>query len=80
VVGNRAASLSHPPLPPDAHDSLRKVLAYAGARVIEDACVRVPITRDMVGDDGLISDPASRDAIAVALTTLAAACAAAEAA
>jgi NAD(P)H-dependent FMN reductase len=55
----------------DAHDSLRKVLAYAGARVVEDACARVPITRDMVGDDGLVADPPARDAIAAAVARLA---------
>jgi NAD(P)H-dependent FMN reductase len=55
----------------DAHDSLHKVLRYAGARVVDDACVRVPVTRDMVGDDGLIADPAARDAIAAAVGRLA---------
>jgi chromate reductase len=59
----------------DAHDSLRKVLAYAGARIVEDACARIPITRDMVDDDGLITDPAARQAIATVVVTLAAACA-----
>jgi hypothetical protein len=56
------------------------VLAYAGARVVEDACARIPIARDMVGDDGLIADPASRDAIAAAVATLVAACAPVDAA
>jgi chromate reductase, NAD(P)H dehydrogenase (quinone) len=78
VAWINAAGPAAPTGAADAHDSLRKVLAYAGARVVEDACARVPITRDMVGDDGLISDPASRDAIAAALATLAAACAPAD--
>jgi len=29
----------------DAHDSLRKVLGYAGAQIVEAACARVPVTR-----------------------------------
>ncbi len=51
----------------DAHASLAKVLGYVGARVVEDACLRLPLTRDAVGADGLIDDPAAR---AGALTAL----------
>jgi chromate reductase, NAD(P)H dehydrogenase (quinone) len=40
----------------DAHDSLEKVLAYAHAEVITDACVRIPVTRQAIGGDGLIGD------------------------
>ena len=57
----------------DAHDSLRKVLGYAGARIVDDSCVRVPVTRDMVAADGRIADPDARAAIASAIDTLAAA-------
>src|ERR1700742_171587 len=35
----------------DAHESLRKVLGYVHARVIEPACIRLPLTRDSVGED-----------------------------
>jgi chromate reductase, NAD(P)H dehydrogenase (quinone) len=80
VAWINAAGPAAPPGAADAHDSLRKVLAYAGAQIVEDACARIPITRDMVGGDGLIADPAARDAIAAALATLAAACAPADAA
>jgi hypothetical protein len=31
--------------------------ADAHAVVVEDACVSIPATRQMVGDDGLIGDP-----------------------
>lgn len=55
----------------DAHDSLRKVLAYANASVIEAACVSVPVQRQAVGRDGLLHDPAIRATIASALTALA---------
>jgi chromate reductase len=55
----------------DAHESLRKVLAYVHADVIESACVHIEVTRDMVGAGGTLSDPAAREAIADALGTLA---------
>jgi NAD(P)H-dependent FMN reductase len=58
----------------DAHASLRRVLAYVGAIVVEAACAEVPVTSDMVGDDGLIADDAARGALSGAALTLAAAC------
>jgi NAD(P)H-dependent FMN reductase len=45
----------------DAHDSLRKVLGYVGAEIVEEACVRIPVARSAVGSDGLIADPAIRE-------------------
>jgi len=54
----------------DAHDSLRKVLHYAHAVVVEDACISIPVTRQMVGDDGFIGDPSVHTRILEALTTL----------
>lgn len=54
----------------DAHDSLRKVLGYVHADVVDAACVRVPVTRDAVGPDGTIADPQIREQIAAALTAL----------
>lgn len=63
----------------DAHDSLRKVLAYVHADVVEPACIRVPLTRDSVADDGTIADAGSRERIAAMLTTLASELARAEA-
>lgn len=53
-----------------AHDSLRAVLAYAHAEMVEQACVHVPVTSAMVGDDGLIDDPSVRDRLAAALGAL----------
>jgi NAD(P)H-dependent FMN reductase len=58
---------------PDAYASLRKVLGYAGAVVVEGACVRVPTSGPMVGDHGLVADPEIRAAIAAALDALVAA-------
>ncbi|MEU0936699.1 MULTISPECIES: NADPH-dependent FMN reductase [unclassified Embleya] len=54
-----------------AHESLRIVLGYTGADVVDAACVRVGVARDAVGPDGLIADPRVRDGIIAALTTLA---------
>ena len=55
----------------DAHDSLRKVLGYVDADIVEAACTRIPLTRDAVGADGMITDPEAREQIAHALAALA---------
>jgi chromate reductase, NAD(P)H dehydrogenase (quinone) len=55
----------------DAHNSLRKVLGYVHADIIERACTRLPLTRDAVGDDGTIADPSAREQIAAMLRALA---------
>jgi chromate reductase, NAD(P)H dehydrogenase (quinone) len=57
----------------DAHDSLRKVLGFTGAQIVEAACTRLPLSRTDVGEDGLITPPEARTAIVAAMTTLAAA-------
>ncbi|GAC1592289.1 MAG: NADPH-dependent FMN reductase [Acidimicrobiales bacterium] len=41
----------------DAHDSLRKVLCYASADVVDPACRDVPVARSMITTTGLIADP-----------------------
>ncbi len=55
----------------DAHDSLRKVLGYVHAEIVEDACARIPVPRAAVGDDGLIADEAIRERVAAVLAVLA---------
>jgi chromate reductase len=55
----------------DAHDSLRKVLGYAGADIVASASARVPVTREMLGADGLVHDGTARTQIAGALARLA---------
>jgi chromate reductase len=55
----------------DAHDSLRKVLGYVHADIVEAACTRVALTRDAVGPDGTIGDPVAREKIAEAVAALA---------
>jgi chromate reductase, NAD(P)H dehydrogenase (quinone) len=54
----------------DAHDSLRKVLNYAHAAVVKDACASIPVTRQMVRDDGIISEPTIHAQIRDVLATL----------
>lgn len=54
----------------DAHDSLRLVLGYAHAAIIDSACVDVPLNHGDVGDDGLVSDPDARARIAFAVEQL----------
>lgn len=69
VAWINASSVAAPTGGADAHDSLRKVLTYAGARIVEDACVRIPIPRDAVAD-GQVTDPDLRGRIAVAVKRL----------
>src|SRR6516165_2020530 len=46
-----------------AHQSLRTVLGYAHASVIETACSEIPVTASSVGPDGLIRDQRAREEI-----------------
>ena len=55
----------------EAHNSLRIVLGYAHARVVDSACAAIPVLTTDIGDDGLITDPTLRDEIANVLTRLA---------
>lgn len=55
----------------DAHDSLRKVMGYVGAEIVEAACVRIPVARAAISSDGTIGDAKVREQIRVTLTTLA---------
>jgi chromate reductase, NAD(P)H dehydrogenase (quinone) len=54
----------------DAHDSLRKVLGYAHSTIVEEACVHIPVTSTMVGDDDLIAEASVRREIARVLDLL----------
>ena len=71
VAWINASGLAAPTGGANAHDSLRIVLGYTGADIVEPACVRIPIARQMVGGDGLIGDEAVRFALADALAALA---------
>lgn len=54
-----------------AHATLRTVLGYAGTAVVDAACAHLPVTRDAVGPDGLLSEPALRAELTAAVTALA---------
>jgi NAD(P)H-dependent FMN reductase len=54
----------------DAHDSLRKVLGYTGAEIVEDACLRLPLARGDVGEDGLVAPSDARAKIVEAVHAL----------
>ena len=55
-----------------AHESLRNVLGYANAFVVEAACAHVPMTSAMTVNDGLVTVPAVRDQLADVVRALAA--------
>jgi chromate reductase len=69
VAWINASSVAAPTGGRDAHDSLRKVLTYAGAKIIDEACARIPIPRDAVAD-GQVVDPDLRGRIAMAAKRL----------
>ena len=46
------------------------MLGYTGAQIIEDACVRVPIARDLVDEDGVIRDEQIRARLHAALDAI----------
>ncbi len=52
------------------HESLSIVLRYTGAKLIDEACVRIPVHRDAPDSHGLIGDPEIRLRIKAAVTKL----------
>ncbi|MFF6995386.1 NADPH-dependent FMN reductase [Streptomyces sp. NPDC008313] len=54
-----------------AEATLRTVLGYTGAHIVEPACVRVPVDRRMVGADGIITDAGVRERLGGVLKLLA---------
>ncbi|MGW3206125.1 NADPH-dependent FMN reductase [Streptomyces sp. NPDC001135] len=53
-----------------AEATLRTVLGYTGADIVEPACARIPVGRDLLGEDGLITDPQVRRQLGEALGSL----------
>jgi chromate reductase len=53
-----------------AHESLRMVLGYVGAILVESACAHIAVPRHSIGPDGLITDRGKRAQIAAVLTEL----------
>ena len=55
------------------HESLTTVLTYTGVKMIDAACVRIPVHRDAIGANGLIGDATVQAAILAAVMALLAA-------
>lgn len=53
----------------DAHTSLRIILGYAHAHVVEDACTAIPVARQAV-HDGLLADRTIRSSVVDTLRVL----------
>jgi NAD(P)H-dependent FMN reductase len=53
-----------------AQETLLTVLGYVGARIVEDACRRLPVPRGSIGPDGTITDPEFRSAMTEVATSL----------
>ncbi|HKP58737.1 MAG TPA: NADPH-dependent FMN reductase [Polyangiales bacterium] len=53
-----------------AHTTLRTVLGYVNAAVVEAACVQLPVRRDAIAAEGTITDPEIRAGISAALAAL----------
>jgi len=54
----------------DAHASLRNVLGYLGAEIVEPACVSIPMARRMVRPRDLVQDDVACARIETVLTVL----------
>jgi len=50
--------------------TLRSVLGFVGARIVEDACVKIAVTRDSIDAAGSIADPDVRAALKGAMAAL----------
>jgi chromate reductase, NAD(P)H dehydrogenase (quinone) len=64
-------NVGHPGRGAGAEATLATVLGYVDADVIEHACVRIPVGRDVVGPDGTVGDPDVRAGLAAQLAAVA---------
>jgi chromate reductase, NAD(P)H dehydrogenase (quinone) len=53
-----------------AYDSLRRVLGFVNAEIVEAACVDLPVPRSTFGPDGVIGDQAIRAGLGEVLSAL----------
>jgi NAD(P)H-dependent FMN reductase len=53
-----------------AEATLRTVLGYTGAAIVEKACRRIPVDREMIGADGVLTDPEAREQLRELLALL----------
>jgi hypothetical protein len=54
-----------------AEATLRVVLAYTGADIVESSCVRIPVDRRMIGAEGVLTEPGAREQLSGVMTELA---------
>jgi chromate reductase len=54
----------------DTYTSLRIVLEYTGAQVVDEACVDVPVPRALIGEDGVVRSDEVRSSIYRAVLAL----------
>ena len=71
VAWINASSPAAPTGGEDAHASLRKVLGYIDAHIVEAACVRIAMSRQDVGPNGIIGKSSIRAKIVSCLSDLA---------
>ncbi|MDJ0394568.1 NADPH-dependent FMN reductase [Rhodococcus sp. G-MC3] len=74
IVGKPCAWLNvsaNPSRAADAHDSLRKVLGFTGADIVDAACVHAPVTRSAVVDNGSVTSRVFTTVATGAVVTLA---------
>jgi NAD(P)H-dependent FMN reductase len=64
-------NVGHPGRGAGAEATLATVLGYVDADVIEHACVRIPVGRDVVGPAGTVDDPGVRAGLAAQLAAVA---------
>lgn len=70
VAWINASSRASPTGGADAHESLAKVLRYAHADIAQDACIRIQLTRQDIGDSGVVENAEARQKIGDALAKL----------
>lgn len=63
-------NVAHPGRGDGAVESLRTVLGYVGAEVVEKACARITVLREHLGEDGLVQDATVRESLADNLSRL----------
>src|SRR3954447_21279961 len=72
MYGRRAAwiNVAAPGRGEGADATLATVLGYVGAELLPSSGVRVPVTRDALGEDGLVADAATRERLAEAVAAI----------
>ncbi len=70
VAWINAASLAAPAGGEGAYSSLRTVLNYVSALIVDAACIRIPLSRVDVSAEGVISNSEVRSQLAASVATL----------